>query len=266
MERPMSRLFTRRTLVTAGAVAAGAAGIGAAVPFAGRSGLIPPDHLGPWGIGETLTYSAQRLLTSGPSLAREFPRSAISKAPVVNGPAPADERYQRLRADGFKDWRLTVDGMVARPSSLSLKELKRLTEESHITLHACEEGWSYIAEWTGVRLSSVLEMVEPRPEARYVVFVPFANPNQHTGFVRVLWDSIDMADALHPQTLLAYGMNGEALPADHGAPVRLRVARQLGYKNTKYLSRLIVTESMDNFGKRVGSRSAEGGNAWYGGI
>jgi DMSO/TMAO reductase YedYZ molybdopterin-dependent catalytic subunit len=105
----------------------------------------------------------------------------------------------------------------------------------------------------------MLEMVQPRPEARYVVFVPFANPTQPTGFVRVLWDSIDMADALHPQTLLAYGMNGEALPADHGAPVRLRVARQLGYKNTKYLSRLILTDSMDNFGKRVGSRSAEGG-------
>ena len=262
----MSRLLTRRALVTAGLAAAGAAGMGAAAPFAGRYGLIPPDYAGLWGIGETLTYSAQRLLTSGPSLAREFPQSAISKAAVVNGPAPADEKYRRLLADGFKDWRLTVDGMVASPSSFSLAELKTLQRESHTTLHACEEGWSYIAEWTGVRLSHVLEMVQPRPEARYVVFVPFANPNQHTGFVRVLWDSIDMADALHPQTLLAYGMNGEALPADHGAPVRLRVARQLGYKNTKYLSRLIVTDSMDNFGKRVGSRSAEGGNAWYGGI
>ena len=263
----MSRFLTRRTLLTAGvAAAAGAAGLGAAVQFGGRYGLIPPDHSGVWGIGETLTYSAQRLLTSGQSLAREFPRGAISKAAVVNGPAPTDEKYRGLLADGFKDWRLTVDGMVARPSSFSLEELKRLPAESHITLHACEEGWSYIAEWTGVRLSSVLEMVEPRPEARYVVFVPFANPNQHTGFVRVLWDSLDMADVLHPQTLLAYGLNGEALPADHGAPVRLRVARQLGYKNTKYLSRLILTDSMDNFGKRVGSRSAEGGNAWYGGI
>jgi DMSO/TMAO reductase YedYZ molybdopterin-dependent catalytic subunit len=259
----MSRLLTRRTLVTAGlTVAAGATGLGAA----SRYGLIPPDHDTIWGAGETLTYSAQRLLTSGPSLAREFPRSAISKAPVVNGPAPMDEKYRGLLADGFKDWRLTVDGMVARPSSFSLDELKSLPGESHTTLHACEEGWSYIAEWTGVRLSSVLEKVQPRGEARYIVFVPFANPNQHTGFVRVLWDSLDMADALHPQTLLAYGMNGEALPADHGAPVRLRVARQLGYKNTKYLARLIVTDSMDNFGKRLGSRSAEGGNAWYGGI
>ena len=263
----MSRLLTRRTLVTAGlATVAGSAGLGAAVQLAGRYDLIPPDHSGVWGIGETLTYSAQRLLTSSPSLAREFPRSAISKAAVVNGPAPKDEAYRRLLADGFKDWRLTIDGMVARPMSFSLEALKRLPGESHITLHACEEGWSYIAEWTGPRLSSVLAMVEPSYAARYVVFVPFANPNQHTGFVRVLWDSLDMADALHPQTLLAYGMNDEALPTDHGAPVRLRVARQLGYKNTKYLSRIIVTDSMDNFGRRVGSRSAEGGNAWYGGI
>src|SRR6266700_3741260 len=174
----MSRLFTRRTLVTAGVVAAGAAGIGAAVPFAGRYGLIPPDHLGPWGAGETLTYSAQRLLTSGPSLAREFPRSAISKIAPVNGLPPKDERYQGWLTNGFKDWRMTVDGMVARPSSFSLEELKNLPAESHVTLHACEEGWSYIAEWTGVRLASVLEMVEPRPEARYAVFEPFPNPNQ----------------------------------------------------------------------------------------
>jgi DMSO/TMAO reductase YedYZ molybdopterin-dependent catalytic subunit len=263
----MSGFITRRTLLTAGvATAAGAAGLGAAAQLAANYSLIPPDDAGLWGIGETLTYSAQRLLTSGQSLAREFPRSAISRLAIVNGPAPKDEAYRRLLANGFKDWRLTVDGMVARPSSFSLEQLKNLPLDSHITLHACEEGWSYIAEWSGVRLSQMLAIVEPRAQARYVVFVPFANPNQHTGFVRVLWDSLDMADALHPQTLLAYGMNGEALPLDHGAPVRLRVARQLGYKNTKFLSRIIVTDSMDNFGKRVGSRSAEGGNAWYGGI
>ena len=263
----MTRLLTRRTLVTAGvATVAGAAGIGAADQLAGRYGLIPPDHAGVLGVGESLTYSAQRLLISSQTLAREYPASAISKIAPVNGPAPKDETSRRLLAGGFKDWRLTVDGMVASPLSFSLEQLKQLPSDSHTTLHACEEGWSYIAQWTGVRLSSVLEMVKPSPQARYVVFVPFANPNQRTGIVRALWDSLDMADALHPQTLLAYGMNGEALPLDHGAPVRLRVARQLGYKNTKFLSRLILTDSMDNFGKRAGSRSAEGGNAWYGGI
>src|SRR6266550_1156124 len=126
----MSGLLTRRTLVTAGvATAAGAAGLGAAVQLAGR-----------YGIGKTLTYSAQRLLTSGQSLAREFPRSAISNVAPVNGPAPKDEAYRRLRTDDFKAWRLTVDGMVARASSFSLEQLKSLPPDSHINLHACEEG------------------------------------------------------------------------------------------------------------------------------
>jgi DMSO/TMAO reductase YedYZ molybdopterin-dependent catalytic subunit len=255
----MSARLTRRKLVIAGvATAAGASGLGAAVHFAGRYGLIPPDHAGILGIGETLTYSTQRLLTSGHSLAREFKRSEISKIAPVNGPSPKDETYRGLLADGFKDWRLKVEGLVARPTIFSLDELKRLPAESHINLHACEEGWSYIAEWTGVRLSHMLDLVQPRPEARYVAFVPFANPSQSTGIVRVLWDSIDMADALHPQTLLAYGMNGEALPTDHGAPVRLRVARHLGYKNTKYLSQIIVTDRTDFYRKNPGT--------WYGGI
>jgi DMSO/TMAO reductase YedYZ molybdopterin-dependent catalytic subunit len=142
--------------------------------------------------------------------------------------------------------------------SFSFEDMKRLPAESHILLHACEEGWSYIAEWTGVRLATLLEVVGTLPEARYVVFEPFANPNQSRRIVRVLWDSIDMADALHPQTLLAYGMNGEALPADHGAPLRLRLGRHLGYKNTKYLSRVIVTDRRDFYRKGRGT--------WYGGI
>jgi DMSO/TMAO reductase YedYZ molybdopterin-dependent catalytic subunit len=255
----MSRLLTRRTLVTAGlTTAAGASGIGAAVYFADRYGLIPPDHSGIWGIGETLTYSTQRLLTSGQSLAREFTRSDISKIAPVNGPSPQDETYRGLLADGFKDWRLQIEGLVERPTSFSLDEIKSLPAESHILLHACEEGWSYIAEWTGVRLSHVLDLVKTRPEARYVGFMPFANHNQNTGVVRVLWDSIDMADALHPQTLLAYGMNGDRLPADYGAPIRLRLARHLGYKNTKYLTKIIVSDRTDFYRKGFGT--------WYGGI
>jgi DMSO/TMAO reductase YedYZ molybdopterin-dependent catalytic subunit len=252
-------LITRRTLVTAGlATAAGASGLGAAIHFADRYGLIPPDHDGLLGIGQTLTYSTQRLLTSGHSLAREFKRSDISKIAPVNGPAPVDETYQGLLAQGFRDWRLQVEGLVARPTTFSLEEIERLPTESHIILHACEEGWSYIAEWTGVRLSHVLELVDTRPEARYAVFIPFANPSQSTGRVRVQWDSIDMADALHSQTLLAYGMNGEALPADHGAPIRLRLGRHLGYKNVKYLSKIIVTDRRDFYRKGRGT--------WYGGI
>jgi DMSO/TMAO reductase YedYZ molybdopterin-dependent catalytic subunit len=253
----MSDFFTRRKLITTGlSMAAGASGVGAAAYFAGRHGLIPPDHRGILGIGETLTYSIQRLMTSSYSRAREFKRRDISKIAPVNGPHPTDENYRNLFANGFRDWRLLIEGLVGRPASLSLEELKSLPSESHIILHACEEGWSYIAEWTGVRLASVLDLVETRPEARYVVFEPFPNPGQTTRVVRVLGGSIDMADALHPQTLLAYGMNGEALRADYGAPVRLRLGRHLGYKNTKYLSRIIVTDKI----------AFKGRGTWYGGI
>jgi DMSO/TMAO reductase YedYZ molybdopterin-dependent catalytic subunit len=255
----MSRLLTRRTLVKAGlTTAAGVSGIAVAGYFADRYGLIPPDHAGILGIGETLTYSTQRLLTSGHSLAREFTRSDISKVAPVNGPAPRDETYRVLLADDFKDWRLQIEGLVERPTSFSLDELKTMPAESHILLHACEEGWSYIAEWTGVRLSRVLDLVKIRPEARYVGFIPFANENQNTGVMRVLWDSIDMADALHPQTLLAYGMNGDRVPPDYGAPIRLRLARHLGYKNTKYLSQIIISDREDFYRKGRGT--------WYGGI
>jgi len=255
----MSKILTRRTLVTAGlATAASASGLGAAVYFAGRYDLIPPDHTGILGVGKTLTYASQRLLTSSHSLAREFKRSDISKIHPVNGVPPDNETYRGWVANGFDGWRLTIDGLVDRPMSLSLAELKALPSETHITLHACEEGWSYIAEWTGVRLSHVLDLVGTRDSARYAVFMPFENVNN--GVLRVLWSSIDMAEALHPQTLLAYGMNGEELPAGHGAPVRLRLARQLGYKNTKYLSRITMIDNME-----AANDPARRG-PWYGGI
>jgi len=251
----MSKLLTRRSLVTAGLVtAAGATGIGAAA----RYGLIPPDYATLYGAGETLTYATQRLLTSGNSLAREFTRSDISKIPIVNGPAPSDVPFQRLAADGFKDWRLQIEGLVERPASFTLDELRNMPSQSHILLHACEQGWSYIAEWTGVRLAHVLDLVKTKPEARYAVFMPYPNPQQTTGIIRTQFDSIDMADALHPQTILAYGMNSETLPADFGAPLRLRMSREIGWKNTKYLQRIILTDRMDTYRKGAGT--------WYGGI
>jgi len=254
----MNGQISRRNLITAGVTTAVG---GSAVGLSGRM-LIPPDGRSLLGAGETLSYSAQRLLTSDQSLAREFPRGRISKVAPVNGWAPRDANYRALLATGFRDWRLTLEGLVARPLSLSLDQLKQLPAQSHTILHACEEGWSYIAEWTGVRLSTVLQLAQTRPEARYLIFMPFPNPKQDTLAVRTLWDSIDMADALHPQTLLAYGMNGENIPADHGAPLRLRMSRQLGYKNTKFLTRIIVTDSMQKFGTRPGARPG----TWYGGI
>ena len=253
----MSELVTRRKLITTGlAAAAGASGLGVAAYLADRYGLIPPDHGGIFGVGETLTYAAQRLLTSQHSLAREFNRSEISRVAPINGEPPENEPYQRLLAGGFADWRLAVDGLVGRPSSFSLAELKRFPSRTQITHQACEEGWSFIAEWAGVPLSYVLNLVGVRPQAKYVVFFPFDK----------WWESIDMADAWHPQTLLAYGMNGQDLPTPHGAPVRLRVARQLGYKSIKYLSRITVVDTVKNIGKGLGGANPEDGYSWYAGI
>jgi len=251
------RGISRRKLITTGlAAAAGACGLGVAARLAERYALIPPDHAGIYGAGETLTYAAQKLLMSHHSLAREFSRSDISKVFPVNGEVPENETYHRLLAHGFADWRLTVDGLVAHPLALSLAELKSFPSRNQITHQACEEGWSFIAEWSGVPLSYILNLVGVRREAKYVVFFPFDES----------WDSLDMSDAWHPQTFLAYGMNRQELPTPHGAPVRLRVARQLGYKSVKYLSRITVTDTLKNIGKGLGSISPEIGYSWYAGI
>jgi len=253
----MSSPLSRRKLITTGlATAAGVSGLGVAVVLAQRYGLIPPDHGGIFGVGETLTYAAQRILMSRHSLAREFNRSEISKVAPVNGKPPETELYRRHLAGGFADWRLTVDGLVARPSTFSLADLQRFPPRSQITHQACEEGWSFIAEWIGVPLSSVLNFVGVSAQARYVVYFSFDE----------FWDSIDMPDAWHPQTFLAYGMNGRDLPTGHGAPVRMKVARQLGYKSVKYLARITVTDTMKNIGDGQGSPAPAAGYSWYAGI
>lgn len=259
----MSDMISRRKLITTGLVAStGASGLAVAYRLADRYGLIPPDHGGIFGVGETLTYASQRILTAHHSLAREFNRSEISKVAPVLGNPPEGETYQRLLAGGFADWRLTVDGLVAHPSSFSLAELRRFPSRSQITHQACEEGWSFIAEWIGVPLSYVLNLVGALPQAKYVVVLPYENDDPPN----VWWESIDMADALHPQTLLAYGMNGPELPAPHGAPIRLKVPRQLGYKNVKYLYRITVTDTVKNIGKGLGGAFAEDGYSWYAGM
>jgi DMSO/TMAO reductase YedYZ molybdopterin-dependent catalytic subunit len=249
--------FSRRRLITTGlAATAGVLGLGAAARIAQKYGLIPPDHGGFYGLGETLTYASQRLLTRH-SFAREFRPNQVSKPPLANEMPPLTDAFKRLQAGGFADWRLFVDGMVARPASFSLAQLKSYPSRSQITQLACEEGWSYIAEWIGVPLSHVLEVAGALPQARYVVY---------RSIDPVWWDSIDMADALHPQTFLAYGMNGDDLPVGNGGPLRLRLPRQLGYKSVKFITALTVTDSLKGFGKGLGSASPETGYAWYAGI
>jgi DMSO/TMAO reductase YedYZ molybdopterin-dependent catalytic subunit len=253
----MSDLSRRKMIVSGLAATAGVAGLGVAARMAQKYGLVPPDHGGIYGPGETLTYASQRVLTRH-SLAREFPQSKISRPPLANEMPPLNDAYKRLQAGGFADWRVAVDGMVERSASFSLEQLKSYPSRRQITMLQCEEGWSYIAEWIGVPLGQVLDAAGVRPEARYVVYFSI-DPDW--------WDSIDMADALHPQTFLAYGMNGEELPVGNGGPVRMRLPRQLGYKSVKFITRLTVTDSLKGFGKGSASASPDGGSyAWYAGI
>ena len=248
---------TRRRLIATGVAAvAGVTGLSAADRIAKRWGLVPPDCRGIYGPGETLTYAAHRLITRD-SMAREFPRSMISATPFMNEVAPPGNEFKKLQAGGFNDWRLTVDGMVAHPLALSLADLRSMTTRSQITEVVCEEGWSYVAEWIGTPLSAVLQEAGALPQVRYIVYNSIQSD---------WWESIDMADALHPQTFLTWGMNDGDLPVGFGGPLRLRVPRQLGYKSVKYVVRLTATDSMKRFGKGLGSASPEGGYAWYAGI
>ena len=240
--------LSRRHLLTGGvAAAAGVTGLA----IGDRFGLVPPGYKNVYGLGETLTYASQRLLTAN-SMAREFPRSEISPTPFANGSPPKQEEFKSSEAAGFSDWHLEIDGLVARPSVLSLDEIKNLPKSSQITQLICEEGWSFIAEWIGTPLVEALESVGVLPQARYVVYSSI-QPN---------WSgSIDLADALHPQTLLTYGMNGADLPVGHGGPLRLRVPRQMGYKSVKYITRITVTETLKGVVPESGTPYS-----WYAGI
>jgi DMSO/TMAO reductase YedYZ molybdopterin-dependent catalytic subunit len=252
----MNNLTRRRLFTTGLAIAAGATGIKLAASIARRHGLMPPDDGTLYGAGETLNYASHRLLARD-SMARELPRSEISKVPFANETGPRGAAYDRLQASGFVDWKLTIDGMVARPDALSLAGIRAYPSRSHITHLACEEGWSYVAEWTGAPLAHILDLAGVLPRAKYVIYYSL-----QPGW----WDSIDIDEARHPQTLLAYGMNGSDLPADLGGPLRMRVPRQLGYKSVKYISRLTVTDTLKGFGKGLGAAAPEGGYAWYAGI
>ncbi len=250
--------ISRRKLITGGAVtlAAGVTGLAAADRIARRWGLIPPDSGGLYGAGETLTYAAQRVIGKH-ALAREFPRGMISRTPFMNEVAPPTDAFKKQQAADFRDWRLVVDGMVEHPLSLSVADLQSLARRNQITEVVCEEGWSYVAEWIGTPLSAVLQEAGTLPQVRYIVYRSIQTD---------WWESIDMADALHPQTFLTWGMNDGDLPVGFGGPLRMRIPRQLGYKSVKYITHLTATDSMKKFGKGLGSASPEGGYAWYAGI
>ena len=197
---------------------------------------------------EFLSRHAQRaVLRDGRPLAREYTRAEISRNFKANGTTrPQSEDYARLAMSGFADYRLKVDGLVARPLDLSLEQIRELPARTQITRHDCVEGWSAIGEWTGVPLSTLLQMAGSGTGTRYIVF-HCADDLAGQG---LYYESIDLIDAFHPQTIMAYAMNGQTLPIPHGAPLRLRVERQLGYKMAKYVMRIEAVDELRQYRPR----------------
>ena len=215
------------------------------------------------GAGEGLTMGAQRLLSDRTALAREF--SALEMSPVfrTNGnTAPTANQYERHAAEGFANWRLVVNGLVRRPLWLSMAQIRAMPARTQITRHDCVEGWSAIGKWTGLPLKLALDAAEVLASTRYVVF-HCADDFDGDPY----YESIDLIDAYHPQTILAWGMNDQLLSVGHGAPLRLRVERQLGYKHAKYVMRIELVASLDEIGAGKGGYWEDSaGYQWYAGI
>jgi DMSO/TMAO reductase YedYZ molybdopterin-dependent catalytic subunit len=256
--RSSRRTFIRRALAAGGAAA-----------LAGCDRLsMDKDFADFLRSAEDLTKPAQRALTGRNALAPEFTRDDI--APVFRGNGttdPDDDNYRALAANGFRDWRLTVDGLVETPLSLSLDELKAMPARTQITRHDCVEGWSCIGEWTGPQLSRLLDMARPRDKARYVMFF-CADPMGRKGAAQrpYYYESLDLIEANHPQTILAFQMNGGPLPVANGAPIRLRAERQLGYKMAKYVMRISLIEDFATIGGGNGGYWEDKGYNWWAGI
>jgi DMSO/TMAO reductase YedYZ molybdopterin-dependent catalytic subunit len=213
---------------------------------------------------EKLTLGTQRLLQSRKAMAQEFTEADLSPGFRSNGTHnPDNPVYQSLAAGHFVDYQLQVGGLVAQPRVYSLGELKAMPSRTQITRHDCVEGWSAIGKWKGVQLSRVLEQVKPYPSARYVVF-HCADPMDELG--TPYYESIDMDDAWHMQTLLAYELNDEPLPIKNGAPIRVRVERQLGYKMAKYIMQIELVERLDDIAGGRGGYWEDQGYEWYAGI
>jgi DMSO/TMAO reductase YedYZ molybdopterin-dependent catalytic subunit len=216
---------------------------------------------------EYATFHAQRALLAGQPLAREFRESQMSPVFKANGTTnPENSQYQALARTGFANWRLKIDGLVANPVSLSLTDLKRQPQRTQITRHDCVEGWSAIGKWTGVPLSHLLKAAGVAGNARFVVFHCANDYYEASDGSARYYESIDMFDAFHPQTILAHTMNDRPLAVPHGAPLRLRVERQLGYKHAKYLMRIEVTDRLSHIGQGRGGFWPDRGYEWYAGI
>jgi DMSO/TMAO reductase YedYZ molybdopterin-dependent catalytic subunit len=276
-ERRLLQPISRRRLLRLGAIGA------SSLLLAGCDDAVSenPRVLAVIDKAEALTYRAQRLLIPRDKLAPEYSQSDIAAEFRANGStSPSDPAYRALAGANFADWRLAVDGLVDRPMKLSLADLRALPARTQITRHDCVEGWSCIGKWTGAPLSEVLHRAGVKPQAKFVVFhcadmfqdggapddfEPNQSDSTDSGGVPY-YESIDFVDAYHPQTLLAYELNGKPLPIAYGAPLRLRLGRQLGYKMAKYVMRIELVDSFAQFGDGKGGYWEDLGYAWYAGI
>jgi DMSO/TMAO reductase YedYZ molybdopterin-dependent catalytic subunit len=250
-------MITRRRLLLTGLAAPAVL-----LPGCDRLGASPSFRELVLGAGEWLSYRVQRLIGAN-ALAHEYDPAEMSPKFRTNGNTRAsNEDWLRHAETGFADWRLTVGGLVESPASFSLADLRAMPQRSQITRHDCVEGWSAIGKWTGVPLGYVLGQVRLQRDARYIVF-HCADDFRGTPY----YESIDLVDAFHPQTMLAYGMNDAVLPTGHGAPLRLRVERQLGYKHAKFIMRIEAVSSLAGIGKGAGGFWEDVGYYdWYAGI
>ncbi len=254
----MARKYSRRTLLHGALTGAALGGVGLAVSrFPG-----PVRNL--HDIADALNYSVHDLLLAKQPRVREFSRAAVAlDFPTSGVTSPRDERYRLFKENGFRDWRFTLDGLVENPLRLSLEELRALPARTQVTLHTCDEGWSAIGAWTGVPLADLLLRAGVRPGARYVVFHCMDTQYNQLPY----YESIDLFAAGHPQTLLAYGLNGEELPEKNGAPLRLRIETQIGYKHAKFVERVEVVDSLKPIGEgRGGWWEDWNGAVWYAGL
>jgi DMSO/TMAO reductase YedYZ molybdopterin-dependent catalytic subunit len=268
---------SRRKLLTGGASLAGAALLGGCDRF-------PATAVGRHALqaGEDASLFVQRLLLKPAQLAPEFAEADISPWFKPNGTMdPPDRAYKAMARRKFADFALVVDGLVEKSQKFTLAELRKLPARTQITRHDCVEGWSCIGKWTGAPLRDVLQVAGLKPDARYIVLhcadtmeggeaASEEDDARDAGKAAApavrYYESIDLTDAYHPQTILAYEMNGETLPVAHGAPLRLRLERQLGYKNAKYVMRVEVVESLAGLGDGKGGYWEDRGYDWYAGI
>jgi len=215
----------------------------------------------------SLTYQAQRLLGGESALSRTYPESEIRQPQRPNGSTdPQTADYLALKDNNFADYKFRVTGLVETELTFTLNELRNMPAQSQVTRHDCVEGWSVIAKWTGTRLGPILDQAKPKPSARFVVYHCYDTMGGGLSGPEAYYESSDLIDATHPQTILAYGLNNDVLPVANGAPIRVRIERALGYKQPKYVHTVELVDSFSSFGQGQGGYWEDHGYDWYGGI